>query len=56
MKTRCMDGWLRGEDLSIIYDVVMLTRFVRAALDDERVRSEYERGYKALLDFFHEHL
>ncbi|MCJ1260381.1 hypothetical protein MMC22_000241 [Lobaria immixta] len=28
----------------------------RAKLDDQRVKSEYERGYKVLLDFFAEHL
>jgi len=28
----------------------------RSNLEDEKVRSEYERGYKILLDFFHENL
>lgn len=28
----------------------------RADLDDEKVKSEYERGYKILLDFFHKHM
>lgn len=28
----------------------------RGNLEDPRVKSEYERGYKALLDFYHEHL
>ncbi|KAI9786315.1 MAG: hypothetical protein M1816_008056 [Peltula sp. TS41687] len=28
----------------------------RGNLEDERVKSEYERGYKILLDFFHEYI
>jgi len=28
----------------------------RSNLDDPKVKAEYERGYKLLLDFFHEHL
>ena len=28
----------------------------RADLKDERVKSEYERGYQTLLDFYHQHL
>lgn len=28
----------------------------RATLEDPKVKSEYERGYKRLLDFYHEHL
>ena len=28
----------------------------RGNLEDPRVKSEYERGYKTLLDFYHEHL
>ncbi|KAF2753453.1 carboxymethylenebutenolidase [Pseudovirgaria hyperparasitica] len=28
----------------------------RGDLDNERVRSEYERGYKILLDWFHDHV
>ncbi len=28
----------------------------RSDLDDARVKSEYERGYKILLDFFAKHL
>ncbi|KAH8689561.1 Alpha/Beta hydrolase protein [Talaromyces proteolyticus] len=28
----------------------------RANLDDPEVRKEYERGYKTVLDFFHQHL
>lgn len=28
----------------------------RADLENARVKSEYERGYKVLLDFFGEHL
>jgi hypothetical protein len=27
-----------------------------ADLEDEKVKKEYERGYKLVLDFFHEHL
>ena len=25
-------------------------------LEDEKVKSEYERGYKVLLEFYHKHL
>lgn len=28
----------------------------RADLEDERVKSEYERGYKTLIEFFGKHL
>lgn len=28
----------------------------RADLDDPENKKEYERGYRALLDFFHQHL
>lgn len=28
----------------------------RADLDDAKVKKEYERGYKLVLDFFHKHL
>lgn len=28
----------------------------RADLEDEKVKKEYERGYKVLLDFYHQHL
>jgi len=28
----------------------------RSNLEDDKVKSEYERGYKLLLDFYHEHL
>ena len=28
----------------------------RGDLKESKVKSEYERGYKILLDFFHEHL
>lgn len=28
----------------------------RSDLEDSKVKSEYERGYKLLLDFFHENL
>jgi hypothetical protein len=28
----------------------------RSDLSDDKVKKEYERGYKLLLDFFHEHL
>lgn len=28
----------------------------RADLKNDRVRQEYERGYKTLLEFYHEHL
>lgn len=28
----------------------------RGNLEDEKVKKEYERGYKVLLEFFHQHL
>jgi dienelactone hydrolase len=28
----------------------------RADLEDEKVKKQYERGYKLVLDFFHKHL
>jgi hypothetical protein len=28
----------------------------RGDLENERVKAEYERGYKVLLDFYHQHL
>lgn len=28
----------------------------RSNLEDAEVKKEYERGYKLLLDFFHQHL
>lgn len=33
----------------------MLT-FHRSNLEDAEVKKEYERGYKLLLDFFHQHV
>jgi len=30
--------------------------FCRSNLEDDNVKKEYERGYKLLLDFFHQHL
>jgi hypothetical protein len=30
--------------------------FGRGDLENERVKAEYERGYKVLLDFYHQHL
>jgi hypothetical protein len=36
--------------------VLELNLHVRANLEDERSRSEYERGYKKVLNWFHEFL
>lgn len=33
----------------------MLT-ITRSNLEDAEVKKEYERGYKLLLDFFHQHM
>lgn len=36
--------------------VVSLMFVGRGNLEDEKVKKEYERGYKVLLDFFHQQL
>ncbi len=59
-----MGGWLRGELLPFpLLTTGMvegvggwLMAFGRGDLEDERVKAEYERGYKVLLDFYHQHL
>lgn len=48
---------LKGEKhVEIFGDQIHGWMAARANLEDERVVSEYERGYKTLLEFFSKHL
>ena len=48
---------LKGEKhVEIFGDQIHGWMAARADLEDERVKSEYERGYKTLLEFFAKHL
>src|ERR1700761_2068726 len=56
--TRSTAGWLPGtyfvEDQIAPGPHSLIV--VSSNLEDAHVKAEYERGYKLLLDFFHEHL
>lgn len=60
MLIRCTDGWAQGgcQIAFANYDrnELVLTEHTRANLEQERSRSEYERGYKKVLSWFHEYL
>jgi dienelactone hydrolase len=48
---------LKGEKhVEIFSDQIHGWMAARSNLDDERVKSEYERGYKTLLEFYAKHL
>ena len=58
-----MDGWPRGKSLidqgdgqGEIRQGQLLIQAHRADLENDRIRSEYERGYKTVLEFFVKHL
>lgn len=55
-----VENWQKGMKVKNIVewfpDQVHGWMAARADLEDEKVCKEYERGYKTLLEFFHEHL
>lgn len=56
-KIKSMAGWLlgRSQQSLMIFSRLHLIR-CRGDLKNERVKSEYERGYGVLLDFYRKHL
>jgi len=54
---RAFEGKLRGEKyVEVFGDQIHGWMAARADLSDKRVKSEYERGYKTLLEFFGKYL
>ena len=53
-----MDGCEVSLSIRVFDDLKIesLTFAGRGDLEDEKVKKEYERGYKVLLDFYHQHL
>jgi hypothetical protein len=55
------DSWMDGSQVLLHYERLapiknLADESARSNLEDPAVKKEYERGYKILLDWFHENL